>query len=422
MSGALFMVGVDHHRAPLEVREHLALAPDTAVATARALGAEDWADGVLVLSTCNRTEVYATSRDPTGADLALTALLRHVPAAPDPATGCYGMRSGDAAALHLLRVACGLESAILGETEIQGQVRAAHAGAREAGTLGPLLDRLCQTAVRAGKRARRETVISAGGISHGGAAAQVVREVFETLAGREVLVLGAGQVASQAARALAELAGGRYVVANRTSAHADALARTLPDARTIGLDDVAAALERCDVAVLATGAEPLATTDVERVLRRRREPLLIVDVGVPRCVEPSAGDLTGVFLYDLDDLEDMVQGSLAARRTAVHGVEGIIQEELDGFRSWLRGQGAAPTIRSLNRWAEAIRRAELAHLPSDLPPHVRAAVERLTERLVQRLLGRAAARVVQGAGEDDPGLPTAEHLRSVFGLDEGEPS
>ncbi len=422
MSLELYQVGVDHHLAPLSVRERMALSTDDAGAVARAIHAERWPAEVVLLSTCNRTELYAVSADPTGGELALGALLRHMPAAPDPASGCYRRQSGEAAAQHLLRVACGLESAIIGETEIQGQVRDAYGRGQESGTVGPVLDRLCHAAIRAGKRARNETHISDGGISHGHAAARVVRLVFDSLVDRTVLILGAGTVATTAARALAESKGGRYVVANRTEANARALADLLPDARVTGLDALAEELTTAHVAILASGAEPLAVGDIEAVCAKRREPLLLVDLGVPRCVDAGAAELPGVFLYDIEDLEDIVANALAARREAVPAVESMIGEELEAFRTWHRGHAAAPTIRSLNEWADAIRRAELAHLPDDLPPEMKAAVERMTERLVQRLLGRAASRVVKGTGGADPTLPTAEHLRSVFGLEEGDPS
>jgi glutamyl-tRNA reductase len=418
----IHQVGIDHHLAPLDVRERIALGADVQVPVALAVKREGWAEEVALLSTCNRTELYVASAEPTAGEQALGALLRRLPHAPPPDSGCYRRLSGAAAAKHLMRVACGLESAILGETEIQGQVRTAHARGLEGGTVGPVLDRLFQAAVRVGKRARRDTRISSGGTSHGSAAAQVVRRAFDDLEGRRVLILGAGTIATQAARAMADLVGGRYVVANRTEAHARALADQLPDACVAGLDAVSAELETVRVAILATGADPLSTGVVEAALKKRREPLLLVDLGVPRCVDAAVADLAGVFLYDLEALEEMVAGSLAARREAVPAVEAIVRGELEAYRTWQRGLRAAPAIRSLNQWAESIRRTEVGYLPEDLPPEVRAAVERMSKRLVQRLLGRAAARVVKGAGAEDPHLPTPQHLLDVFGLDDGDDS
>ena len=420
MSGEVFHVGVDHHLAPLEIREQVALGHDGAAEAARAMRDEGWASEVAIVTTCNRTELYVTTAEQDGADLALGAWLRHVPGAPSPESGYYRRHSAAAAAQHLVRVACGLESAILGETEIQGQVRAAHERGHASGTVGPLLDRLFQTAARAGKRARTETGISEGGVSHGSAAAQVVRRIFDTLEDRQLLVVGAGQIAAQAARALAELGEGSIVVANRTRAHAEALAAELPRSSVRGLEDLIDTLRASHVAIFATSAEPLSAAAVAQALKRRRDPLLLVDLGLPRCVEAAAANLPGVFLYDLDALEELVAGALAVRREAVPAVEAIIHEELSSYRAWLRGRGAMPAIRTLNQWAETIRTTELGYLPEQLSPEVLAAVDKMSRRLVQRLLGRAAARVVKGAGGEDPKLPTAADLKSVFGLDEGE--
>jgi len=414
-------VGVDHHLAPLDVREHIALDAEGAEAVSRAIAAERWAAELAIVSTCNRTELYVVTDEPDGADLVMGAWLRHVPAAPPPESGCYRRQSGPSAVKHLLRVACGLESAILGETEIQGQVRTAHERGQALGTLGPVLDRLFQTAIRTGKRARAETSISEGGVSHGSAAAQVVRRIFDSLAGRRVLIVGAGQMATQAARAVSEVGEMDFAIANRTRAHAEALAAQVPhNADVHDLEELHDLLPQAHVAIFGGGASTISVAQMKAALKKRRDPLLVIDLGVPRYVEAAAGDLPGMFLYDLESLEEMVATALASRREAVTAVEAIVQKELDEFATWIRGRRAMPAIRTLNEWAESIRQSELAWLPDDMTPDVRARIDKLTKRLVKRLLGRAAARVVKGHGEGDPNLPTADDLRSVFGLDEGE--
>lgn len=414
----VYAVGIDHHLAPLAVRERVALDPAGAAQVTRAVAGLPWVGEALVLSTCNRTELYVASAAPEAAELALAAFVRHVPAAPPPDHGVYRLLAHEAAARHLLRVAAGLESAILGETEIQGQVRAAHERGRAEGGLGPVLDRLFQAALRAGRRARAETRISDGSVSHGHAAAQVVQRVFERLDGHRVLLVGAGEVAQQVGRALLCLGPARLAVANRTPEHAHELAAALGAERTLPLAEVPEELAHAHVVLLAAGPNLIGRPDLERALRRRRDPLLLVDLGVPRCVDPSANELPGVFLYDLGALERLVAAALGARRAAVPDVERILQEELAPWLAWQRGLGALPAIRTLAQWAEEVRRAELAFLPADLDPALREAVERLTERLVNRLLGRATARVVQGARADDPSLPTADQLERVFGLRE----
>jgi glutamyl-tRNA reductase len=413
----LAQVGVDHRSAPLTLRERVAVPSDAVGALLRAVLDEGWAAEALCVSTCNRTELYVVTASPEAADLALASLRRLVPGAPDPAEGIYVRRVGEDAAEHLFRVAAGLESAIVGETEVQGQVKEALRQGVAAGAVGRFLDRLGQAALRAGKRVRAETGLSRGVVSHGHAAAEVARRVFGDLRDRDVLVVGAGEMASRAAAALSSLGGGTFVVANRSPEPAAALAEALgPSASAVGLDEVAQRLARAHVAVFAGGEASLSREAVAGAIARRREPLLVLDYGVPRNVSPEAADLPGVFLYDLEALERLVEGSLASRRQAVPEAARIVAEEVARFRSWHRTLRAAPAIRSLVAWAEEVRRGELAHLPPDASEETRATVDEVTRRLVERLLTRPAARVRQGVEEGDPSLPTPDHLRSLFGL------
>jgi glutamyl-tRNA reductase len=417
----LVQVGVDHRSAPLAVRERVALDAPRVRALLGAVRAEGWADEALVLSTCNRTEVYVASpAEGAAAPLALAALRRAAPEAPPEEEGVYLTRQGDVAAEHLMRVAAGLESAVLGETEIQGQVREAHRLAREAKALGPFLDRLASGALRAGRRARAETGLSAGAVSHGQAALEVARRIFGGAKEPRVLVVGAGVMATQAAGCLASLPGARFTVANRTREAAEALAGALPSARATGLDEVAAALAEAHVAVFAGGEGALSRAALEAAAKERRDPLLVLDLGVPRCVDPTVADVAGVFLYDLEAVEALLARSLEGRRLAVPAAEALVAEEIEDFRAWERRLVATPAIRSLAEWAETLRRAELDRLPASTPPETRAAVEEATRRLVERLLRRPAARVRQGVERGDPALPTPDHLRNVFGLGEGD--
>lgn len=419
----LAQVGVDHRSAPLEVRERVAVQGDDLPRLLRALRGEGWAEEALVVSTCNRTEVYVVSGAPDPASLALRALRTFLPAAPGEEDGVYLRRVGEDAATHLFRVAAGLESAILGETEVQAQVREAHRIGREAGTVGAFLDRLARGALRGGKRVRTETAISRGAVSHGHAALEVARRVFGDLRQRSVLVVGAGEMATRAAEALAALEGGAFVVANRSPEPALALAARLPGGVAVGSDEVLARLATAHVAVFASGDAPLSREAVAGALARRRDPLLVLDYGVPRNVHPEAAEVPGVFLYDLDDVERVVAGGLAARREAVPAAERIVEEEVARFRAWHRALRASPAIRSLVAWAEEVRQAEMAQLADDASDETRAAVDEVTRRLVERLLNRPAARVRRGVEEGDPALPTPDHLRNVFGLADGdEPS
>jgi glutamyl-tRNA reductase len=416
----LAQVGVDHVSAALAVRERLAISGAALPSFLSGLRREGWAQEALCVSTCNRTEVYVVSALPDAAGLALRALRAFLPAAPPEEEGVYRRRVAEDAATHLFRVAAGLGSAIVGETEVQGQVKEAHRAAREAGTVGGFLDRLVRGALRAGKRVRTETGLSRGPVSHGHAAAEVARRVFGDLRHRSVLVVGAGEMASRAAEALASLPGGSFVVANRSPEPARALAARLPDGAAVGVDEVLSRLATAHVAVFASAEAALSSDAVADALARRRDPLLVLDYGVPRNVPAEAAGLPGVFLYDLDDVERVVAGGLAARREAVPAAERIVDEEISRFRAWHRALRASPAIRSLVAWAEEVRRAEVASLPPDAGEETRAAVDEVTRRLVERLLTRPAARVRRGVEEGDPALPTPDHLRNLFGLGEGE--
>jgi len=414
----VYQAGIDHHSAPLEVRERLALSRDQALDVARSIHSEGWVEEVFVLATCNRTELYVVSRAPRAHEHTLNALLERLPEAPPPDAPCYKRQSGQVAARHLLRIACGLESAILGETEIQGQVRDAHERGLHANSVGPILDRLLRTAIHAGKRARSESKISAGGLSHGSATLQVVRRIFDSFGNRRVLISGAGQIAAQAARTLSSLTEAQFVVVNRTEANARTLANDLPNAQVAPLSELHQHLKKAHVAVFATGADPLSVADVKAALQKRRDPLLIVDLGLPRSVDGGASALPGVFIYDLEDLESMAAHALEVRRGAVIDVDAIIKDEFERFTTWHRSLGAVPAIRSLNKWADAVRQEELSYLDDDFDDKQRKSIEHLTKRLVRRLLGRASARVARGAQQEDPDLPTPEHLRHLFGLED----
>jgi glutamyl-tRNA reductase len=382
------------------------------------LAAEPWLSEVLVVSTCNRTEVYAVSPEREASSLLLAAVRRCVENAPPEEDDVWARRSGEEAARHLFRVVAGLESAILGETEIQGQVKEAHRKALAGKTVGAFLDRLVTTALKAGKRARTDTPLCRGAVSHGQAAYEVTRQVFGGLRNRTVLVVGAGEMARLAATSIAALTEGRFVVANRTRETADALARTLPQATVVGLDEVPARLAQAHVALFAGGQDALTRAEAETAAARRRDPLLLLDFGVPRCVDPAVVEIPGVFLYDIEAIERLLAKSLAGRREAVPAVETILESELQSFRAWGRTRLAVPAIRSLQAWAEDIRRQELRWLPADTPEPLREAFDQLSRRIVDKILRRPAARVRQGAEEGSATLPTADHLRNVFGLDE----
>jgi glutamyl-tRNA reductase len=405
----LTLVGVSHHRAPIELRERVALDAETAAALARELGEE-----AVVLSTCNRTELYLAREEPVE-DVAETALRDLAGERADElASALYRLRD-DAAALHLFRVAAGLDSLVPGEGEILGQVR----GAYEAGATGPFLDRLFRQAIQAGRRVRSETAIAESPASVPAAAAALAQQVFDDLGGRRVLVLGAGKTSESTARNLVSRGAVVAVVANRTLERGEELAREL-GAEAVPLDAVGAELARADVVVSATSASGhvLTRDAVADALRARKgRPLLLLDLAVPRDLDPAINELDGCFLYDVDDLEAVVVETLSGRRGEAARAERLVEEEADRFRDWHASLEVVPTIASLRALVEEIRDSELAKAGGRLSESERQNVESVTSQILAKLLHLPTIRMKEAAAAAD-GVVYADVVRHLFGLEE----
>jgi glutamyl-tRNA reductase len=415
----LLLVGTSYQRAPVELRELLAYDP---ALRREALGrlAEDGVEAA-VLSTCNRTEVYGVSAEPAEleeriyGELASLSGLSHSELAP----ALYSV-SDEAAAVHLFRVAAGLDSMVPGEAQILGQVREAYEVARETETTGATLHRLFRQALRVGKRVRTETAIGENPASVSSAAAQLAERVFEDLAGRRILLLGAGKTADLAAANLISRGVGEIVVANRSSDRAEALARRF-GGRAVGLDAVEAELVHADVVVASTGSQGfvLSAAQVERAVKERRgRPIFFIDIAVPRDVDPAVLELEGCYLYDIDDLERVVAESVAGRREEAVRAEAIVSEEADAFRAWQLSLEVVPAISSLRARAESIRREELERAQgrlASLSPSQRRAVEALTSQIVAKLLHQPTVRMKEAAAGAD-GVLYADAVRHLFGL------
>jgi glutamyl-tRNA reductase len=397
----LTLVGVSHHHAPVELRERVALTLEQAAALARSL-----ADGreSVVLSTCNRTEIYATGDDAEAQ--ALEAL--RVRGGDELALLSYRL-ADHAAALHLFRVAAGLDSLVPGEGEILGQVRAAH----EAGAPGPLLNRLFHDAVRAGKRARSQTTIGESPSSVPAAGAALAQQVFGELSGRSVLVIGAGTVGEAAARSLAGRGARIASVASRSAERASALAQSL-GADPIAIDEIAARVGGVDVVVACTSSPGFVVTR-DSVSERRGRPLFLIDLAVPRDIDPSVNELDSCYVYDIDDLQAVVEATLAGRRREAERAESIVAEEADRFRAWQASLDVVPTIASLRARAEAIRAAELSK--AKLTESEREAVESITTQILNKLLHLPTIRMKEAAAAAD-GVLYADAMRHLFGLDD----
>jgi glutamyl-tRNA reductase len=411
----LTLAGVSHHRAPIELRERVALDLDACRVLARRL-AERLDGEAVVLSTCNRTELYLV-REEDADDEAVAALTQLAgERADDLAAALYRLRD-EAAALHLFRVAAGLDSLVPGEGEILGQVRAAF----EAGTAGPFLDRLFRQALHTGKRVRMETAIGESPASVPSAAAALAQQVFGDLAGHRVLLLGAGKISESAARNLRSRGAEIAVVANRTLAHGEDLARKL-GARALALDAVATELERADVIVSATSASELVLSreSVAAALRTRKgRPLLLLDLAVPRDLDPAINELDGCFLYDVDDLEAVVTETLSGRRGEAARAEQLVAGEADRFREWQASLDIVPTIASLRALAEEIRDRELLKAGGRLSERERKHIESVTSQIVAKLLHLPTIRLKEAAAAAD-GVVYADVVKHLFGLEEEE--
>ena len=405
----LSLVGVSHHSAPLELRERVALAPDAAADVARGLGRE-----AVVLSTCNRTEVYLV-RDEHAEELAVDTLTELAgDRASELAPVLYRLRD-EAAALHLFRVAAGLDSLVPGEGEILGQVRAAY----ETGSTGPFLDRLCRQALHVGRRVRIETAIAESPASVPAAGAALAQQVFEELTDKRVLLIGAGKMSELTARNLISRGARIAAVANRTLAHAEELAVRL-SAKAVDLDGIRAELVEADVVVSSTSAPGTVVNkaDVAATLASRRgRQLLLVDLAVPRDLDPAINELEGCFLYDIDDLEAVVAETISGRRTEAARAEKLVAVEAERFRAWQASLEVVPTIASLRALVEEIRDNELARAGSRLSERERRQVESVTTQILAKLLHLPTIRMKEAAAAAD-GVVYADVVRHLFGLEE----
>jgi glutamyl-tRNA reductase len=414
----LALVGVSHHQAPVELRERVAVDAEGA-----ALLARDLADGceAVVLSTCNRTELYLASQEEAPLDARASASLLALAGDEGPALAPVLYRLGDdSAALHLFRVAAGLDSLVPGEGEILGQVRDAF----EAGSTGPLLDRLFRQALHAGRRARVETAIGESPASVPAAAAALAQQVFGDLAGRSVLLVGAGRMSELTSRNLRSRGASIAAVANRTLQHAEELAGRV-EARAVTMDAIVGLLGEVDVVVTSTSASGfvLDAAGAAAALRARRgRPLLFVDLAVPRDVDPALSGIDGCFVYDIDDLQAVVETSIAGRRSEAVQAEQVVAAEAESFRAWQASLAVVPAIASLRAHAEEIRAAELAKAEGRLgrlPESERRLVEAVTSQIVAKLLHLPTIRMKEAAAAAD-GVVYADVVRHLFGLGEEE--
>jgi len=425
----LLLVGISHRTAPVEIRERVDFQARGLELALRTLASRQPGE-IAVLSTCNRAELYIACED---VDAAKSELVSFVSAFHEVEVKAIEPHVYDVtdleAARHLFRVAAGLDSLVVGEPQILGQVKEAHGAARQAETAGPLLNRLFHACFAVGKRVRTETNLGSGAVSVSYAAVGLARKIFGDLQGRNVVVLGAGEMGKLTAQHMKSQGVKQVTIVSRTIAHAARTAEAIGGAIAARWEDMDAALAAADIVITATGAAtPILTkARVESVMRPRRgRPLFIIDIAVPRDVEAAAAEIDGVFLYNIDDLQASVRENLAKRASEVERAEKIVDEELEKFAAWLRSRGVIPTVVALRQSFEAIRRSELERLEfklSSLPPEAReearARVDEITHLLVEKLL-LTPTEQLKGLADAETASMYAEAITRVFGLDEGD--
>ena len=412
----LVLVGLSHHTAPLEVRERIGISRSMVPAALGRL-ADDGCEDAVLLSTCNRTEVYASvERFHPGVGQLRDALSALAFAAPEELTDHVYTYHDTAAVAHLFTVAAGLDSALLGESEILGQVRRAWEVAADEDASGPTLGQLFRHAVEVGKRVRHETGIGRRVTSLSSAAVALAGDRLGGLAGRRVLVVGAGTMGERIATVAASR-GAEVVVANRTVDRARGVAEQVGGS-AVGLLSLPSALVEVDAVLTSTGstAPLIELADVEAAVAQREAPLLVVDVAVPRDVDPAVSSLDGVTLLDMDDLRASVDAGLAARRREVGRARDLIDEEVARYRDAATARSAAPLVVALRQRAEEVRAAEVARLGRTLPPDDREALDALSRSLVAKLLHEPTIRLKE-AGGTARGERLADAVRELFDLD-----
>jgi glutamyl-tRNA reductase len=420
------LLGVSHRTAPVDLREQLDFSSRDLGAVVEALATRPSAAESVVLSTCNRSEIYVASSDPARAREELTEFLSTYHGLPAAAFAPHlFFHDDDEAIRHLFRVAAGLDSMVVGEPQILGQVKNAFQIASDRRCTGPMLSKLFHWSFVVGKRVRTETGLGEGAVSISYAAVALARKIFGRLDGRRVLIVGAGEVSTLTAQHLRAGGVGEILITSRTPVHAEMLAAGV-GGRAIAWSDLTDNLAGIDIIVTATGSQrPILTRErVAGALGRRPDPLFIIDIAVPRDVDPAAGDIEQVFLYNVDDLQTVVKENLTRRSTEVERAESIVSEELGKFVAWRRSRSAVPTVVALRSRFDQIRRAELRRLDGKLAGLTRDERERVDEitRLIVEKILLEPTEQLKGLPDEETQLAYAEAVNRLFRLREGEPA
>jgi glutamyl-tRNA reductase len=424
VEASIVLIGLSHHTAPVELREQVAVPNGLLDGTLRQLVQLPGVAEAAVLSTCNRVEVIACGPDGEALARTLPTFLAesHGVAVSDVAARLYVHRDREAVR-HLFRVAASLDSMVVGEPQILGQLKEQYARAAAVGSSGPVLHRCFHKSFSVAKRVRSGTNLAERAVSVGTAALGLASEIFDRLDDKTALLLGAGTMGELTARQLLAHGIGSLMVTSRTFERAVSVARAL-HGTAIPFDRLLRHLPFADLIVSAVDApEPvLRATHIETVLRERRgRPVFLIDLAVPRSLEPAIHDVDGAYLYDIDDLQQVVAENRDARAWEARRAEAMIEGEVENFWSWLRSRAVAPTISDLRTQTERIRERELARhagLLASLDPAQRDQVERLTRNLVNKILHAPTAALGRHGGNEGTDSPLVGAARELFSLDD----
>jgi glutamyl-tRNA reductase len=419
----LILIGMNHKTAPLDIRERLSLSCEEGASPHRELIDIPGIRGVVYLSTCNRVEVLAqAAADEAALDKLRGFIFQHGNLSREEMDRCLYVHRDDEAVRHLFRVTASLDSLVVGEPQILGQVKDAYRRATESGTTGIILNKVLHHAFRTAKRVRTETGIAANAVSVSFAAVELAKKIFGGLKGKKVLLIGAGEMSELAARHLLTNGAAQILIANRTMARARQMAEAF-QGRAVPFDRLEESLGEADIVISSTGAPGyvIAAPMVAAALRRRKNRLLfLIDIAVPRDIDPAAGEIDNVFLYNIDNLQDIVDENVKSRRQEAERAEAIVNEEVLAFRNWLNTLEVIPTIVSLKEKAEGIVRAELERSGSwmqNLTAAERENVERLAGSIINKILHDPIVSLKEES--QDSGVASyVAALRRLFKLEE----
>ncbi len=422
----LLVLGVNHKSAPIEVRERLYVAEGDLPKPLELLGDVPEVAERMLLATCNRVEVYAVVEG--AVEQAATAIVDRLAAYHNLEKGLFADKlyvySARDAVRHVFRVAASLDSLVVGEPQILGQVKAAYAAARSQEAVGSILGNLLEQAFHVAKRVRTETGIASSAVSISSAAVELARKIFGDLAGRTVLIIGAGEMAELALRHLLDDGVRSILVANRSYDRAVELAGQF-NGRAVTFEGFRQEMVGADIVLSSTAAPHviLEKEDMEAIiLQRRHRPIFLIDIANPRDIDPACNDVDNVYLYNIDDLQAVVSANLKERQREAERAEAIIEREVGVYLDWLRAQDVVPTIVSLRSRVEEIRNAELAKAlgkMADLTPEQREIVSAMSLAMVNKILHQPMTELKRRAVHKDSHLYTTI-LRRLFGLEESQ--